>query len=81
MLGCKRIAGSVRLYEVRQFLKVINKAKEACANSGDAVSDHFAGTGIMVPIGSGSKREIEDLALTCYACYLIAQNGDPFNHQ
>lgn len=59
------------------FLKVIEKAKEACNNSGEAVSDHFADTGKMVALGSGSEREIEDVALTRYACYLVAQNGDP----
>lgn len=58
------------------FLKVIDKAKEACENSGESVADHFADTGKMVTLGSGSEREIEDIALTRYACYLVAQNGD-----
>jgi DNA-damage-inducible protein D len=56
---------------------VIDKAKEACEAAGEAVSDHFAGIGKMVVLGSGSERMIEDIALTRYACYLIAQNGDP----
>jgi DNA-damage-inducible protein D len=59
------------------FSTVIDKAKEACAAAGEAVSDHFAGIGKMVTLGSGSERMIEDIALTRYACYLIAQNGDP----
>ncbi|HEX5026693.1 MAG TPA: DNA damage-inducible protein D [Agriterribacter sp.] len=58
------------------FLKVIEKAKTACESSGMAVSDHFAGVGKMVELGSGSQREIDDIALTRYACYLVAQNGD-----
>lgn len=58
------------------FLKVIEKAKKACENSNSLISDHFADIGKMVQIGSGSEREIEDIALTRYACYLIAQNGD-----
>lgn len=59
------------------FEQVIDKAKSACANSGHAVEDHFPDVRKMVGIGSGSSREINDLALTRYACYLIAQNGDP----
>jgi DNA-damage-inducible protein D len=59
------------------FHTVIDKAKEACEAAGEAVSDHFAGIGKMVVLGSGSERMIEDIALTRYACYLIAQNGDP----
>jgi len=58
------------------FFKVIEKAKKACENSGSLLSDHFADVGKMVQIGSGSERKIEDIALTRYACYLIAQNGD-----
>ncbi len=59
------------------FLQVIEKAKTACRNSGQEVADHFADVGKMVDLGSGAQREIEDIALTRYACYLIAQNGDP----
>lgn len=58
------------------FIKVIEKAKKACENSGSSISDHFADVGKMVQIGSGSERQIDDIALTRYACYLIAQNGD-----
>ena len=59
------------------FLKVIIKGKDACANAGEKISDHFAGVGKMVELGSGAQRELEDIALTRYACYLVAQNGDP----
>lgn len=59
------------------FLNVVSKAKTACELSGRQVSDHFADVGKMVGLGSGSQREVDDLMLTRYACYLIAQNGDP----
>jgi len=59
------------------FKNAIEKAKTACENAGVTVSDHFADVGKMVGLGSGAVREIEDIALTRYACYLIAQNGDP----
>lgn len=59
------------------FLNVVSKAKTACEISEHAVSDHFADVGKMVDLGSGSQREVDDIMLTRYACYLIAQNGDP----
>lgn len=62
--------------EYRKFLPVINKAKKACESSGHVLSDHFADVGGMVEIGSGATRNIDDIKLTRYACYLIAMNGD-----
>lgn len=59
------------------FQNVISKAKTACELSGEEVSNHFADVGKMVAIGSGTEKEILDIMLTRYACYLIAQNGDP----
>lgn len=61
----------------RRFNEVIEKAKLSCNVSGNIVSNHFADVGKMVDLGSGASREIADVKLTRYACYLIAQNGDP----
>ncbi len=63
--------------EWRNFAKVINKAKTACETSGHNISDHFVDVNKMVSIGSGAERPIDDIMLTRFACYLIAQNGDP----
>ena len=63
------------------FSKVINKAKEACINVGNDVSDHFPDVRKMVGIGSGAERDVDDILLTRYACYLVAQNGDSRKEQ
>ncbi|MCC6261161.1 MAG: DNA damage-inducible protein D [Anaerolineales bacterium] len=63
------------------FKNAISKAKIASENVGVFVSDHFADVGKMVEVGSGALREIDDIALTRYACYLIAQNGDPSKNE
>ncbi|MDD3854261.1 DNA damage-inducible protein D [Sulfurimonas sp.] len=64
-----------------KFQNVIQKAKIACENSGVEVADHFRQVGKMVQIGSEAMRKIEDIILTRYACYLIAQNGDSKKEQ
>lgn len=61
----------------RRFADTIERAKCACQNSGSSVHDHFADVGKMVDLGSGSQREISDIMLSRYACYLIVMNGDP----
>jgi DNA-damage-inducible protein D len=60
-----------------KFRRVIEKAMEACRQSGHETDDHFSQAVKMVDIGSSAKREIEDVRLSRYACYLIVQNGDP----
>ena len=63
--------------EWRNFVLVIERAKAACDNSGQKITDHFVDVNKMVDLGSGAQRSVQDVALTRYACYLIAQNGDP----
>jgi DNA-damage-inducible protein D len=58
------------------FEKVIQKAKDACKNAGELIENHFPDVRKMVEIGSNTERPVDDIALTRYACYLIAQNGD-----
>ena len=62
--------------EFRHFKPVIERAKEACKNSGISILDHFEDILDMVPIGSGAERELKDVRLSRYACYLIVQNAD-----
>lgn len=59
------------------FLNVIARARTACEVSGHQVQDHFPDVRKMVDLGSGSQREVDDIMLTRYACYLTTQNGDP----
>lgn len=67
--------------EWRNFLLVIDKAKIACMNSGQNISDHFVDVNKTIPMPKGAEKDIQDIMLTRYACYLIAQNGDPRKEQ
>ena len=74
--SARELAKILDYSEYRKFNNVIEKAKKACQNSQNAVENHFAHVADMVKIGSGAKREIEDIHLSRYACYLIVQNAD-----
>jgi DNA-damage-inducible protein D len=67
--------------EWRNFFKVIDKAKLACLNSGHNTSDHFVDVNKTIPMPKGAEKDIQDIMLTRYACYLIAQNGDSRKEQ
>lgn len=63
--------------EYGKFKNAIKKAEEACRNSGQAVSDHFAHVSDMILTGKGARRKVENVHLSRYACYLLVQNADP----
>jgi DNA-damage-inducible protein D len=65
----------------RNFLNAVEKARESCKTTGEEVSDHFVDVNKMIGLGKGAQRKVEDIMLTRYACYLIAQNGDPKKEQ
>src|ERR1035437_4896604 len=67
--------------EWRNFSKVIDKAKTACEKSGQGVGDHFVDVNKTIKIPKGASKQVDDIMLTRYACYLIAQNGDPRKEQ
>ena len=73
----REIQGLLGYSSWQSFSDVIKRAIVACENSGQNSEDHFRGVPKMVGVGSGAQREIVDVELTRYACYLIAQNGDP----
>jgi len=73
----RQLAKVLEYTDFRNFNAVVNKAKEACANSGQPVENHIVEFNEMVSIGSGAVREMESYKLSRYACYLIVQNADP----
>ena len=73
----RKLAKVLDYADYRNFVAVINKAKEACNNSGIPVVDHFGDITEMVSIGSGAERPLDSVKLSRYACYLIVQNADP----
>jgi DNA-damage-inducible protein D len=73
----RQLAKVLEYTDFRNFTAVINKAKEACENSGQLIKNHIVEFNEMVPIGSGAIREMASYKLSRYACYLIVQNADP----
>lgn len=67
--------------EWRNFLNAIDKAKESCKTTGEDISNHFVDINKTIPMPKGAEKIIDDIMLTRYACYLIAQNGDPKKEQ
>ena len=65
----------------RNFSNAVDRAKESCKTTGEAVSDHFVDVTKTIPMPKGATKEVPDIMLTRYACYLIAQNGDPKKEQ
>jgi DNA-damage-inducible protein D len=75
--GARQLSKTLEYTDFRNFQTVINKAKEACKNSGELIENHIVDFNEMVSIGSGAKREMESTKLSRYACYLVVQNADP----
>ena len=75
--SARKLAEILEYKKYANFQEVIGKAKESCKKSDQSVKNHFVGADKMVVTGSGAQREIQDYLLTRYACYLVAQNGDP----
>jgi DNA-damage-inducible protein D len=75
--SARKLSKVLEYSEYRHFQPVIERARDACLNSGHGIADHFEDILEMVDIGSGAKREVSDIRLSRYACYLIVQNGDP----
>ena len=75
--GARKLSKILEYSEFRHFLPVIERAKEACSNSDQPVSDHFEDYLEQINFGKGAKKEMESVKLSRFACYLIVQNADP----
>jgi DNA-damage-inducible protein D len=75
--SARDLMGVLAYSEWRNFSEVVEKAKEACSNSGNLIANHFVESNEMVSVGSGAKRKIDDWKMSVLACYLVAMNGDP----
>ena|SRR3989338_7744803 len=75
--SARKLSKALEYNDYRNFLNVIEKAKEACINSRHDIEDHFVDVTDMIEIGKGGQRQAADVRLSRYACYLVVQNGDP----
>ncbi|MFA7319064.1 MAG: DNA damage-inducible protein D [Parcubacteria group bacterium] len=75
--SARELSKALDYFDYRNFIKAVDKAKEACKNSGEVIHNHFVDANEMVAIGSSAKRQVDTIYLSRYACYLIIQNSDP----